>query len=305
MKKSRKVQTWRDIYTCLHENGRAHINEICKKIKYTGRGKNRDTISQYLHEAFEKGIITRPRLTLANHEGNTVFGYLVNCKDNRTEFFRQLKSHPEILYIALLNGEYQIFFTAHSRDISLSYQYEVSPIFTPLYTFPEGWNYSEMQCLETIRHLTYEEGMLSRPVLGPLDWSHLDRDIYNIFRMDLRQSLRKVAENLDITYETARLHLYERILPHAIQSIGFFPKGLLNYSHLFFLVKTSCEKSLVAALSKLQTSCLIWPLQNHLICVVYFQHLNLFLNTIFNLEKRKIFKEYYFLLPLEYYETGG
>lgn len=304
MKKSRKIQTWWDIYICLHEKGRAHISEICKKMRYTGRGKNRDTISRYLGEAFEKGIITKPRLTLANHEGNTLYAYLLKCPDKRTAFFEILKQNPSVLYIALLNGDYQLLFTSHSDQILLKCPHIMSPIFTPIYTVPKGYNLSEQQCLDIITKYTYEEGVLPRPVLPPLNWDHLDWQIYNAFRMDFRQSLKKVANNLDITYETARLHLYNRIVPQTIQFVGFFPQGIENYSHLFFLAKTSCERSLVSVLSRLQTSCLIWPLQSYLICYVYFQNLSIFLKSIYNLEKKKIFKEYLFLFPLEHFESG-
>jgi len=303
MEKLRKIQTWWDIYTCLHENGRAHIGEVCKKMKYTGRGKNRDTISRYLNEAFEKGIITRPRLTLANHEGSTLYAYLLKCTEKRTELFEILRKHPEVLYIVLLNGDYQLFFTSRSNQVLLPCPHEVSPIFTPIYTMPGGWNRSEQQCLNAVTSHIYEEGTLSRSVFDPLDWDPLDWQIYNVFRMDLRQNLKKVAENLRVSYETIRLHLYGKILPQTIQFLGFFPRGLQNYSHIFFLVKTPYERSFISALSKLQTSCTIWPLQSHLICMVYFQHLNLFLDTLFNLEKRKIFKEYYFLLPVEFDES--
>lgn len=303
MKKSRKIQTWWDIYTCLHENGRMHIGEVCRKIRYTGRGKNRDTISRYLNEAFEKGIITKPRLTLANHEGSTLYAYLLECAGNRTKLFETLETHPDILYISLLNGDYQLFFTSRSDQILLEYPHTLSPIFTPIYTVPGGYNRSEQKCLDMITSYTYEEGMLPRDVLPPLDWDVLDWEIYNALRMDLRESLKKVAETLDTTYETIRLRLHNKILPQTIQFVGFFPQGLENYSHLFFLVRTPCERSLVSALSKLQTSCLIWPLQDALLCLVYFQNLNIFLRAIFNLEKRKIFREYYLLFPLEYFES--
>lgn len=305
MKKSRKIQTWWDIYICLHENGRAHIGEICKKMRYTGRGKNRDTISRYLNEAFEKGIITKPRLTLANHEGKTLYAYLLKCPDKRTELFETLKQDPRVLYIALLNGDYQLLFTSHSDQLSLQQPHIISPIFTPMYTVPKGWNCSEQQCLDTITRYTYRKGILSRPVLNPLDWDLLDWRIYNILRMDLRQSLQKVAQTLNTTYETIRLHLYNKILPQTIQFVGFFPQGIENYSHLFLLVKTSCERSLVSVLSKLQTSCLIWPLQSYLICYVYFHNLSIFLKSIFSLEKKKVFEEYNFLLPMKYHESGA
>lgn len=305
MKKSRKIQTWWDIYGCLHENGRVHIGEICRKMQYTGRGKNRDTISRYLSEAFEEGIITNPRLTLANHEGSTLYAYLLKCPERKTELFETLRKYPEVLYIALLNGDYQLFFTSHSDQVSLQCPFVMSPIFTPLYTVPQGWNRSEQQCLDIITHYTYEESTLLRKVLSPLDWDLLDWKIYSAFRMDLRQSLKKVAGTLNTTYETIRLHLHNKVLPQTIQFVGFFPQGLLNYSHLFFLVETPCEKSFVSALSKLQTSCLVWPLQDKLMCLLYFQNLNIFLDAIFDLEKKKIFREYYFLLPLKYFESGA
>lgn len=304
MKKSRKIQTWYDVYLCLHENGRAHIGDICKKINYTGRGKNRDTISQYLNEAFEKSIITRPRLTLANHEGDTLYAHLLSGVDNRIELFEKLRKHPRVLYVSLLNGDYQLFFTSHARHVSLPYQCETSPIFTPLYTVPGGWNHSEHKCLKMIISHLYEENKLPRPVCSPLDWEPLDWEIYNVLRMNVRESLKKAAQTLNTTYETIRLHLQTRVLPQTIQFVGFFPQGLQNYSHLIFLVKTPCEQSFVSALSKLQTSCLIWPLQTSLMCFVYFQNLNIFLKTIFILEKKKIFKEYYFLFPLKYSESG-
>lgn len=300
MKKARKIQTWWDIYWCLHENGRMSIGEICRSIRYTGRGKNRDTIGRYMQEAFQTGIITRPRLTLANHDESTLYTYLLNCPGKRTEFFEKLKTHPDVFYIVLLDGDFQIFFTSYSSEISLPCQYMVSPIFTPLYTIPEGWSRSEQQCLNTITSHSYEKGILPRPIYKKLDWDPLDWHIYNTLKMDFRQSLTKVAETLNISHETIRLHLHKKILPHTIQSVGFFPKGLQNYSHLLFLVKTPCEKSFVSALSKLQTSCLVWPLENHIFCMVYFQHLNLFLNVMFNLERKGVFEEYNFLLPLKY-----
>lgn len=300
MENSRKMQTWWDIYRCLHKNGRMRIGEICRKIKYTGRGKNRDTISKYLHEAFETDIITKPQLTLANHEESTLYTYLLSCPSKRIEFFEKLKKHPDVFYIVLLDGDFQIFFTSYSSEISMPCRYMVSPIFTPLYTIPEGWSCSEQQCLMTILSHSYEKGILPRPVYEKLDWEPLDWQIYDMLKMDLRQSLTKIARILNISYETIRLHLYKKILPRTIQSVGFFPKGLQNYSHLLFLVKTPCEKRFVSALSKLQTSCLVWPLENHLLCMVYFQHLNLFLSVMFNLERKGVFEEYNFLLPLKY-----
>lgn len=305
MKNPRKIQTWWDIYLCLHENGRARITDICRKINYTGRGKNRDTIRQYLNEAFEKGIITRPRLTLENHEGSTLYAYLVKGVESRTELFEQLTKNEDILYMTLLNGEYQLFFTSHSPSISVPYHCELSPIFRPLYTRPDGWNASEQECMDVVITQPYKAGSLPRRVLGPLDWDALDWQIYTILRRDMRKSLKEVAELLNTTYETVRLHLFEKVLPSTLQSVGFFPKGFINYSHVFFLAKTPCEHSFVTALSKLQTSCLVWPLEDRLMCLVYFQNLNFFLKTIFLLEKREIFREYYFLLPLEYLESGG
>jgi hypothetical protein len=302
MKKSRKIQTWWDIYTCLHENGRAHIGEICRKIRYTGRGKNRDTISRYLHEAFEKGIITRPRLTLANHEGSTLYAYLLTCTEKRTELFRTLSQNSDVMYMALLSGDYQLFFTSRSDQIPLSCPHEISPIYTPVYTFPDGWNRSEEQCLNVLTQHTYRKSTLPREVLAPLDWEPLDWLIYNAFRMDVRRNHREVAEYLGTTYETIRLHLHKKVLPQTIQSVGFFPQGLPNYSNLFFLVETPCERSFISALSKLQTSCIIWPLQDHLLCMIYFQNLNIFFDSVFNVEKSKIFERYNFLFPLKHFE---
>ena len=287
---------------CLHENGRAHIGDICRKIKYTGRGKNRDTISRYLNEAFENYIITKPRLTLANHEGSTLYAYLLKCPESRTQTYEALMQHPEVLYAALLYGDYHIFFTSRSNTIPLSCLYEMSPIFTPIYTFPDGWNRSERQCLDIITHYTFEDSILPREVFPPLKWDPLDWQIYNACRMDIRFNLRTIAESLNTTYETVRQHFYKNVLPQTIQCVGFFPQGLFNYSVLYFLVKTPHEHSLVSALSKLQTSCVIWPLRNHLVCMLYFQKLDYFLSTIYLLEKKKIFERYYFLFPLEYFE---
>lgn len=301
MKNSRKIQTWWDIYLSLHENGRIHIGEICRRMKYTGRGKNRDTISRYLNEAFEKGIITKPQLTLANHKKSTLYVYLLQCKENRTKIFNALKTHPDVLYMALLNGDYQILFTSRSNQVSPACSHTISPIFTPVYTSPQGWSYSEQQCLNIITDYTYTENTLSRTVRRPLDWDPLDWKIYNTFRLDLRMSLKDAAALLNASYETIRLRL-NKILPQTIQIVGFFPQGMGNYTNLFFLIKTPCERSFVSVLSKLQTSCLIWPLQDHLLCLVYFQNLSIFFKSVYNLEKKKIFDEYRFLFPLEYFD---
>ena len=90
----------------------------------------------------------------------------------------------------------------------------------------------------------------------PKGWDELDWKIYEYMKY-LRFSYVQVGRKLDVSWQTVKNH-FKKILPECKTWNSFFPRGLMNYYHVFLTFTTDYEIGLIEELKQLDRTTFIY-----------------------------------------------
>jgi hypothetical protein len=299
-----KLETYYNIFLSIVQDHRRTITSIAKYIGHTGRGKRRATVSNYLHEMYDKKISLKPNLILKSFTDPERRVYL--CKgenrDNIWDTFEDLRADERISYVVLISGDCDFFITSNDPNLNVSdfdlQVTESSMLYSPIYTVPHGLKTSFSNATKKIINFPFKPGKLNRKAKGTLQWSDIDVQIFQSMRKDARQAFSQVADLWGVAPNTVKTHYFNSVLPSCKIAHYFFPRGYDHYHQSLFRIQTKYENSFVKALRMLPTTVYVYPFESGL-CVNFFHdNINILMTLMGKMEEKRVIKSFTLYTPL-------
>lgn len=299
-----KRETYYNIFLSIVKDHRNTITEIAKYIGHTGRGKRRATVSNYLHDMYDKKISLKPNLILKSFTDPERRVYLCKAEDRDTiwDTFENLRLDERISYVVLISGDCDFFITSNDPNINFSSfklrVIESSILYTPIYTIPRGWKVTFSDATKKIFDFPFQSNSLNRTTKGALQWSDIDMQIFQLMRKNARRAFLQIADYIGVAPNTVKTHYYDTVLPSCKVAHYFFPKGYDYYHQSLFRIHTEYEDSFVKALRLLPTTVYVYPFETGL-CVNFFHdNINVLMTLMGKMEEKGIIKSFTLYTPL-------
>jgi predicted transcriptional regulator len=308
-KKLQKLKSYYSVFLSIVEKPRRTITSIAKNIGYTGRGKRRATISNYLNEMYEQMISLEPNLIMKTYDTPQWMVYLCKIGEPRSDskiekVFEKLKNDSKISYIVLISGSSDFFFTTRYPSFNpRKYDLEIiesSILYSPIYTIPLGWKKPFLDCTKDILNFNFkkEKGKLNRESKGILEWSDLQMQIFQLMRKNVRRPFTEVGRAAGVSSTTVKKHFYEDVLPCCEVAHYFFPNGYSFYRQSLFKIETKYEVSLVKAFKLLPCTTYVYPFENSLAVNFFHDNVNILMTFMKKMEERGVIERYSMFIPL-------
>lgn len=273
----------------------------------SGRGCTISSATRQLHNMYKEKVSFEPRLVLNNHQNYETTAYI--CKKSGKYgsvniywklYNKKLKS--EISSAFYLAGNYDFFITTRRENIELdTIGLEIcstTKFFDPIYTVPTGWNHSMQECIRAFFAGDFAEKRLPRKIRSRLNWSDLDWRIYLSTRGNLRKPLKHVSREVDASSYTVRKRLAEVVVPSCTIANFFFPLGYDHYDKIFMHINSRYESSIVTALRKFPCTAYVYPLDEEIICILFYDGIKNILTLTKKLEEKGLVSDLLLSVPL-------
>jgi len=220
--------------------------------------KAENSTIELIHAAFNRKIILSPILYC--NSGIDVELRLKDEIEDQIGHLESLRNNPDVTRAVALFGEHSFLCFRKGASI-LKYAEAVKP------TMNSSFKIKDLE-------LKQKGKLPSDPY--PRGWDELDWKIYDLMR-DPRIPFPKISGHLQaedefsVSWKTVSAH-YEKIVKDCKSWVGFFPRGMDNYSQTFLTFRTDYEKDLRNELQKLDRSTYIYKMGKMII-------LNLFLDN--------------------------
>lgn len=170
------------------------------------------------------------------------------------EKWNECTADPNVTYCVLLKGKYSMLIFKNGANV-LSYAESIIPTFNSEMKIEDIW--------------PTEKGKV-KPDLYPHGWGPLDWKVFHEMR-DPYIPFPQVGEKLDVSWRTVSNH-FKKIMKNCKTWVSFFPKGLLNYYHVFLFFKTEYEVGIIKELKKLNRSSNIYKFGDTIILYLCLNH---------------------------------
>ena len=308
MKKSNRLKFYYQLFMLIVENPRIMPKGIARYFKYSGRGRAPSTLMFHLQSMYNKQISFMPRLALRAYNSTQKTTYW--CKKQESSglyrFCKKLENDPRITY-SLCFSSCDFFLISKTDDLNVEKLgltlKEKSRLYTPQYTIPENWNLSFSDCLEEFSKSSFAAGKLDRLIHEDPPWNDLDWRIFHSMKSNIREKFTVVARKAESTSITVKKRFFKNILPNCIVAHYFFPKGYNFYSPAFLRLKTDHEVSIIQALRKLPSTTYVFPLEDSISLVLYYDLDSAIVHLMELLEKMEemaIINSYLLYSPIVY-----
>jgi hypothetical protein len=168
---------------------------------------------------------------------------LIETADEDLDMFNKWKectSDPNVTYTILLKGKYSMLIFKRGANV-LSYAESIIPKFNSKKKVEDIW--------------PKEKGKIE-PDLYPHGWDSLDWKVFHEMRNPY-VLYPHIAEKLGVSWRTVSNH-FKRIMKNCKPWISFFPKGLMNYFHLFLFFRTEYEIGILNELKNLDRTSYVY-----------------------------------------------
>ena len=171
-----------------------------------------------------------------------------------SEKWIECTSDPKVTYINLLSGGHSLLIFKDGANV-LSYAEPIIPTFNSKKKIEEIW--------------PEEKGRI-KPDLYPHGWGQLDWEVFHEMRNPY-VSYPSVAKKLNVSTQTV-MNRFRKIMKDCKPWVAFFPKGLMNYFHLFLTFKTEYEIGIKKELKKLDRTSFIYKYEDTMMIFLYSHH---------------------------------
>jgi len=250
-----KVRRYHAIYDQIYLNPRIHIHEISKNLKLA-----RNTVTGYLDEMYESGILFGPGLRLKYYSGLDKYIYLVKFDDPYLAF-DQLQKDPRIQYSAMYFGDWNMMLMSDARyDVShipgfehMLFGGERYDMLTPHTSFVE-WKTSFQKIKQEMSEFDPEKaGDPNFTTRKAPDWDREEWTLFQEYQHDFRKKVTPVLRKHLISSD--KFYRWMATLPKTTNIfLQFFADGARSYTHFRFFFKTLYADAVTSLLSSLPTS---------------------------------------------------
>ena len=303
MKKANRLEFYHELFELIVRDPTIQSKGIAQYFKYSGRGKAYSTLLKHLQNMYEKKISFPPKLKLKPHDNFFPTGFICHKEDMTETYstFKELKRNTDIWYINMLSGA-DFFIVSKNPDLNLK-KYDLvtrmkSPFFHSIYTVPSGWNKKESETFDNISNYDFKKGTLKRIHYGNLDWSALDWQIFNLTHENIRTKVSEIARKTEVSYKTAKSHLWNHVVPECSIAHFFFPKGYDNYRYLYLRIDSDFEVDFIEAFKQLPCTTYIYPFKKEINVVLFYESHEKILNLLEKLKEIGILNDYLLYIPI-------
>ena len=197
-----------------------------------------------LREAIDTQVLIGPRLFLNGRLEVELYSREDLNLSEATEQWNQAIDDPSVRYAILLGGAHTLVLFRRGANI-LTYAEAIKP------SFPKKKEFFEINPIisQKLPHDSYPKG-----------WDELDWEIYEYMKY-LHFSYVQVGNKLGVSWQTVK-NRFKKILPQCKTWNSFFPKGLMNYFHIFLTFATDYEVGFVKELEKLDRTTFIYKFED-------------------------------------------
>lgn len=304
MKKSEKLKLYYDLFSFMVEDAKKSVEDIAAYYGHSGRGKILSMYYYHIEQMIRKKVSKEPQLCLKAHEEAFITAYFCQYQKGKAfyDLVQDLNTDEEITYALALSSKH-FFITSRKQhkdfdeyDLSIK---EESMLYTPVYPVPKGWNNPMKDSLHNFAHSDFKKGLIPRTLHRFLEWDPLDWDIYHEAKKGLRSfNYTNTAKKVNSTPTTVRTRFLEKVVPKCIQINYFFPHGYDQYLQAFLKVKTDFESSFIEALEKLPCTSYVYPLEDCIVIILFYDDIDSVILALKKIEKREILESYLLFNPL-------
>jgi hypothetical protein len=236
------------------------------------------TVIDLVNRAFENQVLLTPRIYVNVHT-DIELPFI----DQPFPAWEDVVKDEKVSYAVLLSGAHRLFALKTGATI-LTYSESIIPTY-PAIKRPEEIYPNEKGFLEQDKY----------PIWNDLEW-----DVYRNMG-NPRTSFVDVGKRLGVSWQTVKNH-YDVIMKDAKVSLGFFPKGLQNYYHLFLTFKTEYEVGFKVELEKLDRSSFLFKGEGMLMLFIYVERPQDLCRRFSQLEKEGIVRDVRVSIPIQWYK---
>ncbi len=253
------------IFEQIFENPSISIYDISQES-----GLSRNTVSKYLREMMENGILIGPQIRMKPAPNYSEYVYLMNFTDP-FQVFEGLKRFPHVLYHVMTFGDWNVMVvTDRLLDFSKLVGFESmvrqgvkGRSYTPKVQCAT-WEESFRKACEQVEHFSLTRTEYKDRPLGPsLDWEEDEWKLFHTFKFNTRRKVTPTLRRIKVKYETYT-HWVETLEEHSTIHVGFYPEGYQNYMTYCFLLSSDHEESVMSLFSSFPTTPFIVELGNQL-----------------------------------------
>jgi DNA-binding Lrp family transcriptional regulator len=250
-----KVRRYHAIYDQIYSNPRIHVHEVSKNLKVA-----RNTVSSYLDEMYESGILFGPELRLKYYSGLNIYMYLVKFDDPYAAF-DQLQRDPRVTFASMYFGDWNIMLISDADyEISrvsgfenLLYKGRRYDIITPRTQLRE-WKTSFQKMRQEMSELNPESAedpdFMAR---SPPDWDEEEWTLFYEYQHDFRKKVTPVLRKHLVSSD--KFYRWMATLSDSTNVImRFYADGVGSYTHFGFFFRTKYAETVISLLSNLPTT---------------------------------------------------
>ena len=229
-----KMKLYYSLYEQLYKAPAACTAELSRRTVIC-----RNTVSKYLNEMYDQGILIPPFLSLKSIHPYAEYVSLLNF-DNIHSLTPRLKTFPAMVegIRCALDWNY-LSVTTHPLDFrclthfrSQLFQGRKEQIITPRCSL------SEATALESPPSLP----LRTPPTHHTIPWNEDEWSLYMLFRSDINTSITPLLKKTPIRYDTYLS--WKKTLPaFTTTHVLFYPHGYGAYTHWYFLIETVYDLS--------------------------------------------------------------
>ena len=260
----KKIGDYYKIYEQIYENPLITLYDIA-----VNTGLCRNTVSKYVKEMYERGVIHGPHVCMKPARTYKEYVYLLNFTDPLTTF-DVLERFPEVVYKKLTFGDWNILVISNELlDFSKMEGFE-----NVVYQGMKYWSYTPKvdympwdQSFEEIykyldRFIPYRLERKKREVTF-LKWGKDEWTLYHSFHF-MREKVSPVLKKARVRYTTYK-NWKKTLDKYCTVHTGFYPEGYKHYLSCCFLFDTDFEESVKFIFSLFPVSTLTTELDNYLL----------------------------------------
>lgn len=193
-----------------------------------------------LQKARDTQVLIGPRIFLNAHLDVELYNREDINVENTIDRWNDVISDRSVRYAIMLAGGHSLLVFKRGATL-LTYAEAIRPSFPAIKEFEE---------------INPEKIGKIQPDPYPKNWTELDWKVYEYMK-HLTFSYRLVGKKLDVSWQTVKNH-FEKIVKDCKTWNSFFPRGLLNYYHVFMSFTTDYELDLRNELKKIDRTSFLY-----------------------------------------------
>lgn len=290
----KRLHKYYRIYEQIYDYPTIPLYQITKNTRIS-----RSTVSRYLMEMYENGILKGPMIFLKPNSTNKRYALFCVFDDPYT-VYQGLEGFPRVVSRALCSGRWNI--TAISESLL---NFSVLKGFRQcVVQGPKGMTHlPRVPLLEWDAAIESIYNQVASPQtpstlnehISSISWSPDEWTLYHKFKYNIRMQAVSILKSCNIRYEKYQAWNRELDAYSCIQP-AFYPRGIEHYFFLDFLFESRYHQQLVSLLGNLPATSIFFSVDTHLLAripILNKKEKDDLFSLIFHLGKKNYFTTFY------------